>query len=148
MPEELTIREVKHGSLEYQATVDLRFRILRRPLGLSFTDAELAGEHDSHHVACYSGKGLVGCLVLLPRSAEEIQMRQLAVEPGCQKQGFGKLLVKHSEKLARELGYPRMILHARETAVTFYENLGYTKVGERFIEVTLPHWKMIKSLAS
>jgi predicted GNAT family N-acyltransferase len=39
-----------------------------------------------------------------------------------------------------------MILHARETAVAFYENLAYSKVGDRFVEVTIYHWAMEKRL--
>ena len=57
-------------------------------------------------------------------------MRQVAVVGDLQGQGIGTALVKRSEAMARELGFRRMILHARETAVAFYEKLGYTKVGE------------------
>jgi predicted GNAT family N-acyltransferase len=39
-----------------------------------------------------------------------------------------------------------MTMHARETAVEFYEKYGYEKVGEQFIEVTVPHWEMVKRL--
>jgi hypothetical protein len=39
-----------------------------------------------------------------------------------------------------------MILHARETAVPFYERLRYSPVGDVFQEVTLPHRLMEKRL--
>jgi predicted GNAT family N-acyltransferase len=39
-----------------------------------------------------------------------------------------------------------MVLHARETAVPFYEAMAYTKIGDRFTEVTIPHWSMVKVL--
>ena len=39
-----------------------------------------------------------------------------------------------------------MTMHARETAVPFYERLGYATVGARFEEVTIPHFKMEKRL--
>ena len=39
-----------------------------------------------------------------------------------------------------------MILHARETAVVFYEKLGYSSLGDQFEEVTIPHWAMEKRL--
>ena len=54
--------------------------------------------------------------------------------------------MEYSETLARDDGYRRMILHARETAVAFYENLGYARVGDRFVEVTIYHWAMEKRL--
>ena len=40
-----------------------------------------------------------------------------------------------------------MVLHARESAVPFYEKLGYSLGGDRFQEATLPHWAMNKRSA-
>ena len=140
------IREVEHGSPAYWATVDLRDSILRKPLGLHFSDEELKAEEDSRHVACYRGDKLVGCLVLRPSSGGDVQMRQLAVAAELQGQRIGTALVRFAEALAREIGYRRMVLHARETAVTFYEKQGYSTIGEGFEEVTIPHWAMEKRL--
>jgi len=61
-------------------------------------------------------------------------------------EGIGRALVEYSETWARNAGYRRMILHARETAVAFYESLGYQKIGDRFVEVTIHHWAMEKQL--
>jgi ribosomal protein S18 acetylase RimI-like enzyme len=142
----LTIREVAHGSPEYWATVDLRNAILRKPLGLHYSAEQLQAEKDSRHFACYSRGSLVACLVLRPRENGDVQMRQVAVAADLQRRGIGKALVEHSEAWARSAGYRRMVLHARETAVPFYERLGYSKHGSRFEEVTLPHWAMEKRL--
>lgn len=149
MPENetLSIREVIHGSPSYWATVALRDAILRQPLGLTLTPEELAQEAPSHHLACYRGGELVGCLVLRPQGGGVVQMRQVAVVPALQGRGIGTALVAHSERVARQLGYRRLVLHARDTAVGFYERLGYAKVGEPFVEVTIPHQEMAKLLA-
>ncbi len=144
--EHRTICEVAHGSPEYWATVDLRDSILRRPLGLQFSAEELEAEKDSHHVACHHGNRLVGCLVLRPFEGGDIRMRQVVVLPELQRQGIGKALINYSEALARKNGYRRMILHARDTAVGLYEKLGYSRFGEQFEEVTIPHWAMAKWL--
>ena len=85
-------------------------------------------------------------IVLTPVDATEIQMRQLAVDEEARGRGVGRMMVKYAEDLARELGFRRMVLHARETAVPFYELLRYTRVGDRFTEVTIPHWEMVKVL--
>ncbi|MCY2950439.1 MAG: GNAT family N-acetyltransferase [Planctomycetota bacterium] len=140
----LTISEVPHRSPAYWATVALRDTILRKPLGLDFSPEDLDAENDSHHVACYRGARLVGCLVLLPQG-DDVRMRQVAVVAELQGQGIGKAMVQFSEALARKFRYRRMVLHARETAVPFYEKLGYSRVGDRFEEVTIPHWAMVKS---
>ncbi|MGO8749625.1 MAG: GNAT family N-acetyltransferase [Thermoguttaceae bacterium] len=141
-----TTGEVAHGSSEYWATVALRDSVLRKPLGLCFEPEELAAERDSRHIACYRGGRLAGCLVLRPSTGSDVQMRQVAVVPDLQGKGIGRAMVQYSEVLAWELGYRRMVLHARETAVLFYEKLGYSRIGSRFIEVTIPHWAMEKRL--
>jgi predicted GNAT family N-acyltransferase len=142
----ITCRWIEHGSSEYGDVVQLRRRVLRLPLGLDFTEAQLAAELADHHLAAYDGDALVGCLLLTDRGDSVVQMRQVAVEPSRQGQGIGAQLVKASEEKARALKYARMILHARDTAVPFYEKLGYTCVGEPFIEVNIPHREMERSL--
>jgi len=146
MHEDQVICEVAHGSPEYWATVDLRDAVLRKPLGLQFSKEELEAEAGSHHIACYRGGRLVGCLVLRPLGSGDIQMRQVAVVPELQGCGIGKALVEFAEALVRKMGCRRMILHARDTAVAFYEKVGYAKVGDRFEEVTIPHWVMEKRI--
>lgn len=140
------IREIQHDSSEYWATVALRDAVLRKPLGLAFSPEELEAEKDSRHLAFLQDNQLAGCLVLRPAGNGDIQMRQVAVDPGQRGRGIGTALVNRSEKLALELGYQRMILHARELAVPFYERLGYCRMGDRFEEVTIPHWSMQKIL--
>jgi GNAT superfamily N-acetyltransferase len=142
----LAISEASHDSPEYWATVDLRTTILRKPIGLHYLPGELEKEKDAHHVVCYCGDRLVGCLMLSPRENGDIQMRQVAVVSDLQRRGIGRALVEYSEDWAQNAGFRRMILHARETAVAFYENLGYSKIGDRFVEVTIDHWLMAKRL--
>jgi len=140
------ISQVAHGTPEYEALVALRHEVLRRPLGLAFTAEQLAAEHSSYHLGCYSEKTLVGCLVLLPLPEKRVQMRQVAVRDDWRNRGVGRALVKSAEELARETGFGVIVLHARENAVGFYETLGYQKHGARFWEVGLPHWEMTKMM--
>lgn len=137
---------VEHGSRAYLEAVQLRRQVLRLPLGLDFTEGQLAGECVDHHLAGFVGGRLVACLVLTDRGGHRVQMRQVAVSPSLQGQGLGAQLVKESEQFAARLGYTHMVLHARATAVPFYEKLGYTCEGEPFEEVSLPHREMIKFL--
>lgn len=144
-----TFAIVAHGSTAYQETVDLRHSILREPLGLHFLPEELAAEKDSIHITCHIKGQLVGCLVLKPHGKDQLQMRQVAVSDMLQGQGIGKALVKYSEVYALSIMPPKrskIWLHARETAVPFYERLGYKREGEAFEEVGLPHWSMYKEL--
>ena len=142
-----TTQLIDHGSKYYQAEVKLREGILRKPLGLSFSKAELLAEGNSIHLGSFDGDKLLACLVLKPLNSDQIQMRQVAVDPYLQGQGLGKALVEYSEKYAKKHNYKQMLLHARGAAVPFYEKLGYLKKGDCFLEVTIPHWEMFKELA-
>jgi predicted GNAT family N-acyltransferase len=134
------------ASPEQLASIELRLRVLRWPLGLDFTPEQLAAEVHEFHLVAMNGDDLIACLLLTPQGTEEIKMRQVAVEPEWQGKGVGKDLVDLSEKVAREKGYKKMILHARDTAVPFYLKLNYEIEGEPFEEVTIPHRKMAKNL--
>ncbi len=142
----INCKEIQHGSAEYWKTAAFRDRLLRKPLGLQFTPTELEAESDSYHLACYQDDTLVACVVLKPVSSGKIRMRQLIVAEQYQRQGIGTALVARAESFARELGFHEMVMHARETAVPFYERLGYEKEGEQFIDVTIPHFFMRKRL--
>lgn len=139
-------REIAHGSAEYGRTVALRESILRQPLGLGFGREELAAEAGSRHLVCVVDGEIVGCLVLQPLGEGEVRLRQMAVRADCRGRGLGSGLVAYAETVARRDGCRRLVLHARVTAVAFYERLGYHAEGPPFTEVTIPHRTMGKQL--
>ncbi len=140
------IREVSHGTDEYGQTIALRLAVLRQPLGLNFSPEELAAESTDIHLAAFQEGQVIACLVLVPKNEAEIKMRQVAVRPDRQGSGIGSELVRASEALAKERGFALMSLHARDSAVHFYERLDYHVEGDTFEEVTIPHVKMVKDL--
>ena len=142
----MIVRAVAYGSPEYDGTVELRREVLRRPLGLDFTPEQLASEAEDVHLAFYEGEVLLACLVLTPGTEKTVKMRQVAVRADVQGKGVGRALVEASEREAIERGYARIVLHARENAVPFYECLRYATEGESFIEIGLPHRAMAKTL--
>lgn len=143
----IQIYQIGFGTPEYDEAVGLRYEVLRKPLGLDYTTGQLAAEYDQIHLAAYDPSGqLLAYLNLTPADAQIVKMRQVAVAPTHQGKGIGALLVTESERIARNLLYTTMSLHARETAVPFYERLGYLREGDRFEEVGIPHFKMKKEL--
>lgn len=139
-------KDLKFGSAAYKETLALRDEILRKPLGLAFTPEELALEKEQKHLALYNHQQLVACLCLLPVGTETIKMRQVAVQAAQQGAGLGSLLVREAEIYARQLGFKRIILYARETVTGFYAQMGYHSIGKKFVEVGIPHQKMGKEL--
>lgn len=138
--------EIEYGSTEYEQSLALRDEVLRKPLGLRFSDEELQRERDHYHLVCQVGGQIIGCLVLVPTSRGELRMRQVAVVPELQRQGIGRALTEFAEGFARKRGFTTVTLHARDYAVGFYDKLGYQRLGEPFEEISLVHWKMQKQL--
>lgn len=136
---------VSHGSDEYWETVSLRNRVLREPLGRSFSEEELEQERDQHHLSISVAGEVVGCLILV-NQGDLGKMRQVAVLPEQQGTGYGSQLVWECERHAMKQGAQEIILHAREPVVGFYKRLGYTVEGDPFEEVGLPHRLMRKRL--
>lgn len=141
----LMLCAAKHGSDLYLAAVQLRREVLRWPLGLDFTEEDLAGEAEDACLVALDGSSLAATLSLV-RHLPEMKMRQVAVRPERQGQGIGKALVAYSEEFARAEGATKMVLHARETAVPFYRSMDYLVVGDLFEEVGIPHFRMEKAL--
>lgn len=142
----MAIRLVEHGSPGYWQAVRLRDQVLRQPLGLAFTDRELAAEADQLHFLGDVGPEAVACAVLQWTAPGMAKMRQVAVRADCQGLGFGRRLVAAFEAEARKRGAEEIALHARQSAVPFYLRLGYAAVGDPFEEVGLPHQSMRKRL--
>ena len=142
----MALKIIDHGSKDYKQMVELRYQILRKPLGLSFTKEDLEQEKNNIHIACFDDDKMEGCCMLVPVDNETLQLRQMAVISGLQGKGVGRVLMQFAENISRDRGYKKMIMHARTSALGFYEKLGYKKKGEEFTEVTIPHYLMEKYL--
>jgi predicted N-acetyltransferase YhbS len=140
------LRLITLNDPEYQSELDLRWRVLRKPLGMGRESVGLGREADSLHLVAVEDDGrVVGC-VLHTRDDEGDRLRAMAVDPARQGQGIGARLVARLEDELRARGVRTLVLHARDTAVPFYEKCGYASYGEPFVEVGIPHVRMRKSL--
>ena len=140
------IRQIKYGTDEYQEELQLRNRVLRKPLGLSLFDENLTKEVNDFHIGAFNGSALIGVLILTAVSGEKVKMRQVGVEERWRGKDVGARLAVYAEDFAKKLGYGTVVLNARKSVVGFYEKLGYEKIGEEFTEVTIPHQAMQKKL--
>ncbi len=137
---------VLHNSALYWKAVDLRTKILRIPLRLSFTQEELLKENDQLHFVYLKNETVIATLALKPVSKTNMKMRQVAVVDSAQKTGIGRKLVEFSEEHARNNGYTMMECNARKVAIPFYLKQGYQIEGDEFTEVNIPHFRMVKHL--
>ena len=138
-------RQILYGSPEYQFELDLRERILRKPLALTLSAQDLEKDAKDFHLGAFVEGRLVGGLILQKQGLSLVKMRQVAVETQNQGQGIGRKLVQEAERICQQKGVAEIILNARSSVLGFYESLNYIKEGEAFNEVGLPHVKMRKT---
>jgi len=142
----MQLKEIKYNTEEYAWELELRDKVLRKPLGMSLYDENRDAEKYDVHVGAFHNNQLVGVLILTRLDTGSVKMRQVAVDERMQSMKVGTQLVRFAEEFSRNKGYAVMVLNARKTAVGFYEKLGYEKMGEEFLEINIPHYKMKKSL--
>jgi predicted GNAT family N-acyltransferase len=143
----ITNRIITTADPEYEAEKDLRNRVLRLPLGLALSDADIAGEDQQTHLVALDDAGtVIGCVLLVIPGDGTVHFRQMAVDESFRGRGVGAGLIAFAERTARGMGIRRMTMHARVVARGFYERLGYRAVSDVFIEVTIPHIGMEKTL--
>jgi len=141
------IKRITIHDPEYAGMLTLRDEVLRKPLGMSIYKDDLEKDEPDILVVALAGDKVVGCAML--KKANEItgKLRQMAVAAEWQGIGLGRKIVAAAEKMGIGEGYKSIELNARETAIPFYEQLGYQTEGPTFTEVGIPHKLMKKQLA-
>ena len=142
----MPIKQIDHGTKEYLQMVELRNEILRKPLGLTFKPEELDREKEDTLISAFEEDKLLGCCLLTEIDNKCVRLRQMAVQNNLQGKGIGAAMMNYAENVARDAGYHKMIMHARKTAIVFFEKLGYKVTGKEFEEITIPHYIMEKKL--
>ena len=137
----------------YEQALDLRERVLLKPLGLTMEKFLASyGEQEKHsrHIVVVidhpSGERVVGTVLLMPDKPEKGvgKLSQMAVDPQLQNEGYGRLLIAEVEKMAvGELGLIELFCHAQSPAVGFYKKMGWAIEGDMFMEAGIEHYKMV-----
>ena len=90
------IREPRSG-VDFGLYYDLRWRILREPWTAQRETARDEHEDAAYHLMAFLGEQLVGVGRLHFNSAEEAQVRYMAVEEGFKGQGVGSAILGELE---------------------------------------------------
>lgn len=142
----MALKIIDHGTPEYRQMIKLRDDLLRKPLGLGFTNEELEKEKENMLIGAFDDDDILGCCMLVEEDPTTVRLRQMAVLNDLQGKGIGKALTVFAENIARDHGYKIMNMHARSNVVGFYEKMGYKVTGDEFIEITISHYVMEKEL--
>jgi ribosomal protein S18 acetylase RimI-like enzyme len=130
----------------YASELDLRFRVLREPLGFDRASVPFSCEKTCLHVVLVDRHKVLGCVLFTPDDRGGGRLLQMAVDPWLQRQGVGGRLIEFLEAALIKRQIERITLHARDDAIPFYQRHGYRCVGEPFEEVGIPHRIMEKEL--
>ena len=135
------------GDDEFMQYFALRYRLLRQPWGEPEGSEKDDIEDQCFHVIAKDGESVIGVGRLQFNSAEEAQIRYMAVDTACERRGIGRQIVAALEKHASAQGRHSMVLDAREPAVGFYRRLGYTVTGPSYLLFgEIQHYAMRKQL--
>lgn len=150
MIEEINVRLVEWGTEDYEAELKLRHEVFRAPSGLNIYDEDLSHEINDFHVCAFFNSKVVGALIISKVDDNTAHIRQVAVDQSVRGKNIGKKIMCFAEEVIETMGCEEIVLNARKNVKSFYEKLGYTSVGEEFMEpkmtVGMIYIKMVKSL--
>lgn len=67
-------------------------------------------------------------------SDNSVMIGRVVVLPEYRHKGIGTMVVEECEKWAADLGYQKAVLESRDNKIQFYQQLGYKKCDEPFID--------------
>lgn len=135
------------NSEEWEKYLLFRWEILRKPLGMSQDSLADDLEDQSYHLmGVDNDENVIASGRVHFNSQEEAQIRYMAVVDSFKRKGIGSQIVKILEEYALSKGASKMILNARENAISFYLSLGYEEIGPYQSDTGIPHKTMKKDL--
>jgi len=143
----MTIRIIEQGTPEYKKMIALRISALLEPIGVPAHYIVPEKEKDDILIAALEEQDIIGCCILTTAGEGQVQLRQMAVRPDYQGKSIGAQIINFAEKIAREKGFSKLTMNARNPVIGFYEKCGYEITGNEFYEVDIAHHKMQKNLA-
>jgi ribosomal protein S18 acetylase RimI-like enzyme len=127
---------------------DLRWRILRAPWNQPKGTEVDELESEAFPIMVCEVDGIpVGVGRVHFVDNETAQIRSMAVEEEWRGKGIGSIVIKELEKIAIGKGAKKIILHARDNAVKFYERNSYKVVKQSHtLFGSIPHFLMEKEV--
>ena len=103
-------------------------------------------ETQALHLVLYKDNQAIGTARVLDISAQTHKIQRVAVIKEARNKGLGASIMKEIERYLQMSDAKSLTLGAQIPAVPFYKKLGYTVVGEEFMDAGIPQLMMTKSL--
>lgn len=134
-------------SVPYKDALAIRYKVFvdeqKVPIKLEIDELE----DTSLHLVLYDGKKPIATARIYPLDNKTYQVQRVAVLSEYRNSGVGSKLMLEVEAKARKNKTCKLTLGSQNTAIPFYEKLGYTISSEEFMDAGIPHHSMIKTLS-
>ena len=122
-----------------QETIAIRHEVLWPNKAPEFCIVE--GDSEALHFSVILNEKMV-CVASIYIDGEIARLRKFATLSQFQGQGIGSLMLNHLVKQLKNQGMHSLWFDARESAISFYNRLGFTVTGKRFYKNDLAYYKM------
>lgn len=99
-----------------------------------------------HILLFQNGQAIGTCRVFWNETAQSYIIGRVAVVKSYRGKGIGNAIMLAAENLIRTLGGTQVQLSGQVRAAPFYEQLGYVRVGEEYMDEFCPHITLKKTL--
>ena len=133
---------------EFEKYFHFRWEMLRKPWNYPEGSEKDEYETVSQHRMVLDGEGNVIAIGRIHlNTAEEAQIRHIAVNNKLQGKGLGKLILSALENVARQEGAERLVTNSRELSIPFFAACGFEVEKEAAAELgQLQRQQMVKKL--
>jgi GrpB-like predicted nucleotidyltransferase (UPF0157 family)/GNAT superfamily N-acetyltransferase len=83
---------------------------------------------DYKNYVFYKGSDVIGVFVIQKLNKDTSAFRAIAIDKAFQSKGYGSILLKQAEKIAKNLGFKKVLLHANHEAYNFYKRNSYVEM--------------------
>ena len=140
--------------VERDHVMDLRVRVLRKGTPVTHCDYPEDSLPDVVHLAISDVSGARATSTWFSKECPErpgtpaLQLKGMAVDEDLQGSGLGAMLVEAGLSLARERDAQLVWARARDSALGFYEKLGFAAMGDGFVDepTGMPHHIVVRTL--
>jgi predicted GNAT family N-acyltransferase len=134
----MVMNKIKVKKITFLDTFPVRSAVLRQ--GKPIETCFFLGDDDAEttHFGLFNDNNLIGVASVFKVQNENIeknnqfQLRGMAVLSECQGMGFGNVLLEEICKFAIAKNAEVLWFNARENAVKFYQNSGFSELGDSF----------------
>ncbi|MCL2843552.1 MAG: GNAT family N-acetyltransferase [Oscillospiraceae bacterium] len=135
-------------NLELYQLLQLRQAVFIIEQTCIYPDMDNNDEHAIHLLA-FDGDVMVGCLRILDKGVafDEASIGRVVVTKGHRGRGIAQEMMRQAVALlGTDRGEKRIKLSAQTYALRVYESVGFTAVGEEYLEDDIPHIDMVCTL--